>query len=194
MTESTVIVITGVNRGIGKSLTQTYLSRPNHTVISSVRDTAAPSVEKLKSPPTTKNSHLILIKIESSYFTDPSDAIRKIEAAGVSHVDVVIANAGGAGGVIDPLETVTPESVIDRINVNALGPLAPFQAARPLLLKSKSPKWVSVSSAVGSIGNMENFKSHIAPAYGIAKAVMNWTTMVAHCGNPWLTSFAVHLG
>jgi NAD(P)-dependent dehydrogenase (short-subunit alcohol dehydrogenase family) len=66
--------------------------------------------------------------------------------------------------------------VTDVFTVNALGPLALYQAVKPLLEKSHAPKWVSVSSAAGSIGRLELHKAHIAPAYGIAKAGLNWIT------------------
>lgn len=69
--------------------------------------------------------------------------------------------------------------------VKALGPLALYQAVKPLLGKAPAPKWVSVSSAVGSIGRLELHKAHAAPAYEVAKAGFNWVTMydVAGLGN-----------
>ncbi|CAI7635450.1 unnamed protein product [Penicillium viridicatum] len=60
--------------------------------------------------------------------------------------------------------------------MNALGPLALYQAVKPLLEKSQAPKWVAVSSAAGFIGRLEVYRAHIAPAYGIAKGGLNWIT------------------
>ncbi|KAK3308327.1 uncharacterized protein B0T15DRAFT_390570, partial [Chaetomium strumarium] len=105
------------------------------------------------------------------------------------------ANAGGLRVVIAPLESVTADDLIETFQVNALGPLLLFQAIRPLLQKSTAaPKWISISSAIGSIGFMPNYHSHYAPAYGISKAALNWITMAAHCGNPWLVAFCVNPG
>jgi NAD(P)-dependent dehydrogenase (short-subunit alcohol dehydrogenase family) len=117
-----------------------------------------------------------LVTIESSSFTDPKNAMKEIEAAGIHYIDIVIANAG-VSPPVDPLETVELEEMSSTFNVNALGPLALFQASRDLLKKSSNPRWVSISSAAGSISSMEAFGAHIAPAYSVSKAALNWITL-----------------
>ncbi|KAK3373684.1 hypothetical protein B0T24DRAFT_657468 [Lasiosphaeria ovina] len=194
MSVPTVVFVTGASRGIGKTLVQTYLARPNHIVVGSVRDTVSTNAEALRSLSAADGSRLLLVNIESTSYADPTAAVRELEAAGIDHVDIVIANAGGAGGGLAPLTIVTPENVADVLALNALGPLALYQAVLPLLKKSPAPKWVSVTSAVASIGNMENFHSHVAPAYGIGKAALNWITVAAHCGNKELIAFVLHPG
>ncbi|KAI5862014.1 hypothetical protein GGS23DRAFT_598031 [Durotheca rogersii] len=194
MASSTVVFISGAGRGIGRSLAEAYLSRPNHTVVGSVRDPTSANAQEIKAFPAAEGSRFLLVKIESSSFSDPAAAVKEAEAAGVDHIDVLIANAGGAGGSISPLDKVTPQDVTDVFNINALGPLALYQAAKPLLDKSKAPKFLGISSAVGSIGNMENFRAHVAPAYGIAKAGLNWISVAAHSGNKEYISFVVHPG
>ncbi|KAK9428008.1 NAD(P)-binding protein [Lipomyces doorenjongii] len=195
MADSTVVLITGVSRGIGKTLLETYLLRPYHIVIGSVRDKTAPNAQELETLPAAEGSRLLLIKIESTSFTDPAVAIKDLEAAGIDHIDVVIANAGGAGEMaFIPMDLVGVDTVTDVFNVNTLGPLVLYQAVRALLQKSKVPKWVSVTSAAGSIGNLESFQAHVVPAYGLAKASLNWVTVAAHSANKWLIAFAVHPG
>jgi len=125
--------------------------------------------------------------------TDPQEAVEGLKAAGIHHIDTITANAG-VSPTVQPLETVDPAEVSSTFQINALGPLVLFQAFRPLLEKSQNPKWVSISSAAGSIGSMGAFGSHIAPAYCISKAALNWITLSAHCGNEWLTAFAVNPG
>ncbi|KAK9350338.1 NAD(P)-binding protein [Lipomyces doorenjongii] len=158
MADSIVVLITGVSRGIGKTLLETYLLRPYHIVIGSVRDKTAPNAKN------------------STSFTDPAVAMKDLEAAGIDHIDVVIANAGGAGEMaFIPMDLVGVDTMTDVFNVNTLGPLVLYQAVRALLQKSKVPKWVSVTSAAGSIGNLEAFQAHVVPAYGLAKASLNWS-------------------
>ncbi|KAK0732049.1 hypothetical protein B0H67DRAFT_631846 [Lasiosphaeris hirsuta] len=196
-TVSTVVFITGAGRGIGKTLVQTYLLRPDHIVIGSVRDRASPNAQELQDLPTATGTRLLLVNIESSSPTDATNAVKDLRAAGIGHVDVVIANAGGSGsrGAAVPLQLVDPKAVAECFGINTLGPLLLFQAIRPLLQKSsKSPTWVAITSAVGSIGNMEAFGSHVAPAYGISKVGLNWVTQAAHSGNKWLIAFVVHPG
>ncbi|KAI1178016.1 hypothetical protein F4777DRAFT_540218 [Nemania sp. FL0916] len=193
MAASTVVLVTAAGRGIGRSLAEAFLARPNHTVIGSVRDQTSSTAEELKAVTPADGSRLILVKIDGTQPSDPAAAIKEAEAAGVDHIDIAISVVGGAGG-LSPLDKVTPEEVTNAVALNALGPLALYQAAKPLLDKSKSPKWVGISSAVGSIGNMETFRAHVAPAYGIGKASLNWITMAAHCGNKEMIAFVVHPG
>ncbi|KAJ5588092.1 Short-chain dehydrogenase/reductase SDR [Penicillium hordei] len=136
--DNTVVLVTGTSRGIGRTLVETFLLRPKHTVIASVRDTAADYVKELEALSKADGSRLQLVKIESSNSGDPAAAIKDL--TDIDHIDVVVANAGGAGekGVI-PLDVVSPEIMTDVFTVNALGPLALYQAVKPLLEKSHAP-------------------------------------------------------
>ncbi|KUJ17522.1 NAD(P)-binding protein [Mollisia scopiformis] len=189
MADPLVVFITGAGRGIGFALAQAYLLQPNCTVIGSTRKESA----ELKSLPTATGSKLLLVTIESTSPKDPKNAVKDIEAAGIHHIDIIIANAG-VSPPVHPLETVELETMLSTFKINALGPLALFQASKHLMEKSSNPKWVSISSAAGSINGMEGFGSYVAPAYCVSKAALNWITLSAHCGNKWLTAFAVNPG
>jgi NAD(P)-dependent dehydrogenase (short-subunit alcohol dehydrogenase family) len=152
--------------GIGKSLAAAYLLQPDHIVIGTVRDPKAPQAEELKSLPAGSGSRILLVGIENTNLTDPKSAIESIEAAGVDHIDIVIANSGvsiGAG----PLETV------DSFNINVLSSVVLFQAVNKLLTKSSAPKWVTVSSRGGSTAAPLPWYSYAA-AYCMSKASLNW--------------------
>lgn len=157
-------------------MAQAYLSRPNYTVVGTIRDGSAPGVAELKAAPKGDGSELLLVKVESASPTDAADAATQMRDAGIDHVDVLIANAGVSPPVV-PLETVNPGDVAAAFGVNALGPLALYQACFELLKESKNAKFISVSSAAGSISNMEPYKAHVAPAYCISKAALNWITL-----------------
>lgn len=188
-----VVVITGAGRGIGNALAQAYLARPNVTVVGSVRDHDAPGVAELKASPKGSGSGLLLVTIDSAVATDAAKAVEEMKAAGIGHIDILIANAG-LSPPVDPLEKVGQDVLTDTININALGPLAIYQACHPLLKESTDAKFVPISSAAGSIGAMESNGAWVAPSYSISKAVLNWVALAAHCGNGWLTSFAVNPG
>jgi hypothetical protein len=55
--------------------------------------------------PIVKGSKLLLVTIEISSSTDPKNGIKEIEAAGIQHVDIIIAKAG-VSPPVDSLETV----------------------------------------------------------------------------------------
>ncbi|KAF3057054.1 Norsolorinic acid ketoreductase [Daldinia childiae] len=188
-----VVLITGAGRGIGNALAQIYLSRSNCTVVGSIRDEKASGVTELKASPKGSGSKLLLVKIESSVPGDANRAADEIKAAGIDHIDIVVANAGISPPIVS-LEKVNLEDVVGAFNVNAVGAIALYQACHPLLEKSSNAKFVSISSAAGSISAMEPYNAHVAPAYCISKAALNWITMAAHCGNKWLTAIAVNPG
>ncbi|RYP28564.1 hypothetical protein DL767_007170 [Monosporascus sp. MG133] len=162
-------------------------------VVGGIRNDDSPGVTELKASFLGTGSKLLLVKLESSSPTDAKSAVEQINAAGIDHIDIVIANAGLSPPVA-PLETVDPEEVASVLKINAIGPMALYQACHSLLEKSKNAKFVSISSAAGSIAAMESFGSYVAPAYSISKAALNWITLAAHCGNKWLTAFAVNPG
>ncbi|KAF7538958.1 hypothetical protein G7054_g2540 [Neopestalotiopsis clavispora] len=193
MSNQIIIVITGAGRGIGKSLAQAYLARPNHIVVGSIRDDAAPGVAELKAGPKGDGSRLLLVKIESASPQDASNAVKEMEAEGVDHVDILLPCAG-VSPPVDPLETVDLGVLGNAFNVNAVGPLALYQACFPLLKKSSNAKFVPISSAAGTLGAMGKGRTYVAPSYCISKAALNWITQAAHWGNEWLTAVAINPG
>lgn len=162
--------------GIGHALAQSYLSRNNVTVIGCVRDVNSPGVDRLKTSPVGSGSMLHIVKVDSSSATDPHEAIKVIQTAGINHIDTVIANAA-VSPPLAPLETVDIGEVADTIRVNALGPLALYQACHPLLAKSTRARFVTISSVVGSIGRVADYGLHVAPSYGASKATLHWITV-----------------
>ncbi|KAJ2999382.1 hypothetical protein NUW58_g10 [Xylaria curta] len=183
----------GVSQGIGKSLTKVYLSRPNTTVIGSVRNFESEGVKELKAAPVADGSKLLLVHIESASPDDPKKAADELRKQGIDHIDVVIANAGGTTPVM-PLDEVSQEDMVTCLKVNVCGPLALFQAFKPLLQKSENPKWTTLSSVSSSLGMIQEVRTDIAPAYGVSKAGLNWITMAIYVANEWLTTLHLHPG
>jgi NAD(P)-dependent dehydrogenase (short-subunit alcohol dehydrogenase family) len=196
--------------GIGKALAAAYLSKPDHIVIGTVRDPNAPKAEELKKLYTASGSRLLLVGIENANFEDPKKAVETLEAAGIDHIDVVIANSGVSIGAA-PLELADPKYFTESFSINAVSTVVLYQALSNLLKKSSSPKWISVSSRVGSTSAPLPFYPYAA-ACGMSKAAQNWFTQYIHINstsirptaNPLyrtlhvsdeaLTTFAIHPG
>ncbi|KAK3495749.1 NAD(P)-binding protein [Neurospora crassa] len=194
VTDSTVVFISGVGKGIGAGIAKLYLSRPHHIVIGSVRDVSTPSVAELKASPTAPGSKLLLVHIESTSSTDPAAAVEAIRAQGIDHIDIAIANAGAMPSTV-PIEEVDTKDMLENYHINAIGPLLLFQALLPLLKKGTEPKWASVSTTAGSIGLVDPLAAWILPAYGGAKAALNWLTAgIASSQKEWMTTIALHPG
>ncbi|KAI0189469.1 NAD(P)-binding protein [Astrocystis sublimbata] len=195
MADSTVILITGVSKGIGKKMAEICLSRPNHVVIGSVRDDDTPSVAELRNFTPAEGSKLLLVHIESTSPEDPKKAAAEVEAAGITHVDTIIANAGASPFPVEPIETVPNEHMIWAFQANAAGPLGLFQAFRHLLQKSKAPKWASISTKGSAVSLVGPMKSYIVTAYCTSKAAQNYITQcLAFSQQEWLTVMSIHPG
>ncbi|KAI3323846.1 NAD(P)-binding protein [Xylariaceae sp. AK1471] len=192
MANSTVVLITGVGRGLGNALAAAYLLRPNHTVIGSVRDAKAPKAQELNKLPTADGSRLVLISIENTSTTDAKNAAKDIETAGLDHIDIVISNTAVSHPPA-PLDAVDTELLVDAFRINAVSSVLLFQAVHKLLAKASAPKWISVSSRPGSIGQTAEFHWYIGP-YGMSKAAQNWFTSTINAVVESLTAFAIHLG
>ncbi|KAI1405204.1 NAD(P)-binding protein [Hypoxylon fuscum] len=177
MANPTVVLITGVSIGLGNVLAAAaYLLRPDHTVIGSVRDARAPSVQELTKLRTAEGSRLVL----------------DIEGAGLDHIDIVISSAAISHPPA-PLDALDTELMVEAFRINAIAPVLLFQAVHKLLAKSSAPKWISVSSRPGSIAQPADFYWYIGP-YAISKAAQNWFTSTINTAVAPLTAFAIHPG
>ncbi|KAH7375436.1 aflatoxin biosynthesis ketoreductase nor-1 [Plectosphaerella cucumerina] len=193
MSSNTNVLITGVNRGIGRGFLNTFLSRPNHTVIGSVRDLSAPAVSELRAITPAEGSRLVLVKIESSNLSDPAEAVRQLQADGIDTLDIVIANAG-ITGTQGPIATVDLEDTRKVFEVNTLGPTALFLATRPLLERAANPKWLSISTLLASIGRLHTIIEWPSLSYGTSKAALNFVTQSIHVWHEKITAISVHPG
>lgn len=131
-------------------------------------------MEDLKTLSTASGSRFLLVSIENTNFEDPKKAVKTIEIAGIDHIDVVIANSGVSIGAA-PLELADPKYFTESFSINALATLVLYQALSSLLKKSSAPKWISVSSRMGSTSAPLPFYPYAA-AYGMSKAAQNWFT------------------
>jgi norsolorinic acid ketoreductase len=172
---------------------QTYLSRPNTTVIATVRDTSSASSKALASLTRGSGSLIITVKLDSAVDTDAQAAIDLLKSShAITHLDVVIANAGIANWWGRTLEAPTAE-FRSHFDINTLGTVTLFQATWPLLEKSSDPKFVYISTVVGSIGEVEKWPLD-GVVYGASKAAMNYIVRKIHVEHQNLTVFPLHPG
>ncbi|KAL5337414.1 NAD(P)-binding protein [Aspergillus crustosus] len=190
---STVYLITGASRGIGRALTESFIARPNTTVIAGVRDPNGDNSKSLENLPKGDTSHLITVRIDSKAFSDAATAVETLKNHhNITHIDVVIANAGICE-TPSPVLTTSLDVLREHIDVNTFGPLVLFQATYPLLIKSKKPVFVGVGSAMGSIGGMEQ-RPWSNTAYGLSKVMLHYMVRKIHFENEGVVSFVADPG
>ncbi|MGW6935362.1 SDR family NAD(P)-dependent oxidoreductase [Lentzea sp. NPDC054927] len=149
------ILITGGNRGIGRE-TARQLVAAGHDVLIGVRDP-----ERGQAAAQAVGCRWIQL--------DVTDACQvKAAAAGLSHLDVLVNNAGICGDMRSTFET----------NVFAVAHV--MDAFLPLLGLSEAPSIVNVSSGVGSLSHTTNPArieyGVFLPPYAASKAALNMLT------------------
>ena len=199
MASNTVYAISGANRGIGLGLVQAYLIRPSTTVVATVRSKIAAesllaSVDKLD---LSSESLLHVVQLDLSKEATPESVRERFLAAtqNIDHVDALICSAGHVPPMV-PTISVTAEQLEESFQVNSIAPLVLFQALWPLMDRgagpnSTSPKFIVLSSSIGSMGGMEPFPGG---AYGPSKAAVNFIAKSLHMQIPTLISVALHPG
>ncbi|MCJ1381700.1 hypothetical protein MMC17_004811 [Xylographa soralifera] len=190
----TTVLVSGANKGIGKGFVEKYLSRPNTTVVATVRNTSAPDSKSLNHLPKANGSKLIVVRVESTSEIDAVEAVKSLESHGITKLDIVIANAGifklKAFQKVTDMQTA---DLMEHFNVNTAGVVRLFQATWPLLQKSNKPKFMVISSGGATIAGMEHVPWTIS-SYGSSKAAINYLTRRIHFENEKLIAFAVHPG
>lgn len=148
---STVILISGANRGLGKGLLERYLKLASHTVIAANRNPDHPTSRDLFNLPKAEDTKLIVVKYDARVWQDAFDAIKLLESQGVDHLDIVIANAGVAY-VWPTVAEVKLGDIIAHFEPNTYGIVALYQSVRPLLQKStQHPIFSIMGSRAGSL-------------------------------------------
>ncbi len=192
--EGLTYLITGANRGIGLGLVEALVARPRTTVIAAVRDPAASSSAFAKVSPGT-SSKLVIVKLDMSSETDALDAAKRLEACHrISHIDVLVSNAGiMEPSAISSVLSTPIEKVRKHVEVNAFGPLLLIQAFYPLLEKSAAPQFLSITSGIGSLGSIGKYSVPFY-AYGTSKAAQNYLVAKLAQEIPTLVSIAYSPG
>ncbi|KAB5578182.1 hypothetical protein GE09DRAFT_1022165 [Coniochaeta sp. 2T2.1] len=168
MSNNTIYLVTGTNRGIGKHIVSALVQRPSTTVIATLRDPSFTFTD-ISTHPTSKLVPIVL-----------NDKIPEISYASlpfrlsliVDHIDIVIANAGYASG-FRAIQNTDIDDIVTDLQVNTIGVVKLFSAVQKLLLsegRKGEKKFVLISSNLASIGGRPEVPS---ASYSISKAAAN---------------------
>ncbi|KAL1752414.1 hypothetical protein FB107DRAFT_277745 [Schizophyllum commune] len=186
---SIVYLVTGANRGIGLAIVTQLAARPDTIVFGGARNPA--QAINLHTLADAHPGRVHVLEVVSANRANNDAAIEEIRRV-AGRLDVVIANAGISDCFVPALE-VPAKEMVRHVEVNTNGPLVIFQAAYPLLRESPSPKFVPVTSAMGSIADGTAYPIHTY-AYGASKAALNWVTRKLHFDFPELVIFPIDPG
>jgi len=132
--------VTGVSRGLGKSIAEEALSR-GHLVVGTTRDGKS-DIKASRD----------FFKVLAMDVTDEAKVYRSVELAQELHgrLDVVVNNAGY--GLLGAVEEVLTTEAKDQFETNFFGMLNVIQAVLPILRFQRSGHIMNISSVAGMTG------------------------------------------
>jgi NAD(P)-dependent dehydrogenase (short-subunit alcohol dehydrogenase family) len=175
MSEPTIALVTGANKGIGYEIAaglgalgwRVVGARDDHR-----RDAA---VEKLRAAGVDGFG----VPLDVTDDASAAAAAALIEER-AGHLDVLVNNAGVTGGMSQSPTTADLAAVRTAVETNVIGVIRVTNAMLPLLRRSASPRIVSMSSSVGSLTRQTDPGSETGPlsvAYSPSKSMLNAVTI-----------------
>lgn len=162
-------------------MVQHLLQRANTTVVAAVRLPDDSSSASLCSLPTAENSRIVVLQLRDA--ADFVTLSARLAKESITHLNVVVANAGSSTGLGKSLMETDVEDVIGDCTVNAAGPLRLFKATWALteasIQRAKATttpptRFILVSSTMGSISIQDSESMPVGASYGMSKAAANW--------------------
>lgn len=182
MTTKKVALITGANKGIGFEAAK-QLAILGYFVYIGSRDKSngLKAVEQLK---TLGFDDVDTLELEVTDVKSIVNAKEELQAK-ISHLDVLVNNAGISGTMPQQASTVSIDNIRSVYETNFFGAVQVSQHFLDLLKKSNAPRIVNVSSDLGSLTNHSTptyqFYDLKLTAYCTSKTALNaYTVMLAY--------------
>jgi NAD(P)-dependent dehydrogenase (short-subunit alcohol dehydrogenase family) len=177
MTDKTVSLITGANKGIGYEIAR-QLGKLGHCVLVGARDKkrGQTATDQLKA--TGVDAHLIILDVA---YQPSVERARMLIDQDYGRLDVLVNNAG----IIHDRSLKPSNTPIDTIrevfDANFFGLIAITQAMLPLLSKSAAGRIVNMSSGLGSLALQSDWNGPFADfkllGYDTSKTAVNSATI-----------------
>eukprot|EP00484_Ammonia_sp_Unknown_P011531 CAMPEP_0197057494 /NCGR_PEP_ID=MMETSP1384-20130603/97722_1 /TAXON_ID=29189 /ORGANISM="Ammonia sp." /LENGTH=268 /DNA_ID=CAMNT_0042491939 /DNA_START=18 /DNA_END=822 /DNA_ORIENTATION=+ len=146
--ETTLVVITGANRGIGLEFATQLLQRDNYCVVALCRNPE--KAEQLKLLQEKYKGRVSVEKLELIKDADIENVAKSLKD---KPVDVLILNAGIIGNMQSKLGSLQRDEMLNVFNVNVVGTMLLGQALWDNVKASKRKQIIGISSGMGSIGD-----------------------------------------
>ncbi|WAX55739.1 SDR family oxidoreductase [Jatrophihabitans cynanchi] len=176
MSESTIALVTGANKGIGFEIAA-GLGRLGWRVGVGAREARRreEAVDKLRA----EGADAFGVALDVTSDESVAAAARLFEEEH-GRLDVLVNNAGITGGMPQDPTSVDPAVMLQVVDTNVVGVIRVTNAMLPLLRRSSSPRIVNMSSSVGSLTLQTTpgaFVGPISAAYTPSKTFLNAVTV-----------------
>lgn len=174
--ETFVVLITGANRSLGRALTVQYLRRPNTIVLAGAREPSSPSASSLHELPVASGSRVIVLQLDVTSEVVMQAGMESLKDHGIEKIDLVISNACLVQSRLEPLVSASIPEFEKMALTNGIGTLVLFQQTRPLLIRSKKPVFVNISTALGSFALVDEMKDQQLGLLSATKSLGHFVT------------------
>jgi NAD(P)-dependent dehydrogenase (short-subunit alcohol dehydrogenase family) len=176
MSEQTIVLVTGANKGIGYEIAA-GLGALGWSVGVGARDDQRreAAVDKLRAA----GADAFGVPLDVTDDASVAAAAGLIEDR-AGRLDVLVNNAGITGGMPQEPSAVDPATVRAAVETNVIGVIRVTNAVLPLLRRSASPRIVNMSSSVGSLTLQTTPGTEMGPisvAYAASKTFLNAVTV-----------------
>ena len=176
MSEPTIALVTGANKGIGYEIAA-GLGALGWRVGVGARDDhrREAAVEKLRAA----GVDAFGVPLDVTDDASAAAAAALVEER-AGHLDVLVNNAGVTGGTSQSPTTADLAAVRTAVETNVIGVIRVTNAMLPLLRRSASPRIVNMSSSVGSLARQTDPGAETGPlsaAYSPSKTMLNAVTI-----------------
>ncbi|WP_432868024.1 SDR family oxidoreductase [Microbispora rosea] len=176
MSEQTIALVTGANKGIGYEIAAGLGALGWSVGVGARGDEPRESaVEKLRAA----GVDAFGVPLDVTDDASVAAAARLIEER-AGRLDVLVNNAGITGGMPQTPTTVDPATMRAAVETNVIGVIRVTNAMLPLLHRSASPRIVNMSSTVGSLTRQTTPGAETGPisaAYAPSKTFLNAVTV-----------------
>ena len=176
MSEQTIALVTGANKGIGYEIAAGLGARGWAVGVGARDDERREAaVEKLRAG----GADVFRVPLDVTDDDSVAAAARLIEDR-AGRLDVLVNNAGVTGPPPQEPTRVAPATVRTAVETNVIGVIRVTNAMLPLLRRSASPRIVNMSSSVGSLTLQTTPGAETGPisaAYSASKTFLNAVTV-----------------
>ena len=163
------VLVTGANKGIGREVASQLARKGFHVFVAARNPDAG---RKAADEIAKQSGKATFIEVDVTDNASVKAAAREFSKI-ADHLDVLVNNAGIMMDGDDAILEVSDNIFRRTIETNVLGALRTTRAFTPLLVKSKAPRVINVSSSGGQLtGGADGW----SPAYCISKTALNGVT------------------